>query len=363
MRNIEMSKDEEGGVPGFGLGQPGQRETKQTGGLTEGNTLPVAQATTLGVVIAIAVFVLYLNAILIGPIVGILIGLFAILFADILILRYVRHEFRKALTENNQLYLARLWGHVLYWGAGIGIVAAIMWAVAGQLWLRDVWPLAEVSGRVAIWIKTTFFVFTIPPFLVPCLLLGFRMAVEIFNGNWPPPYVAVQPRGPFTLSYPVESKDDQLEEIRGMLQDALTQRPPSLPRPVPAYDKDHPNHNGKPSHDLAEGALETPDGAVARQEDVNELVMEGTDVGITYGVWKQRKGWTERYWRSLINLCAQHGLATRPSWRSKTRLLIQSRREAAQALDNLWRYTWPARFDEPTPPPESIGGENSAPVG
>ena len=356
----------------IGLGRafgPGQRETKQTGGLMEGRTLPIAQAETLGAAIFVSVLILYLNAILAGPVIGLLLGLIAICFSDVAILRKVKAELQKIITEDNQVDILKDWGYIVYFGSGLGIISAIMWLVTGPGILVNIWPLASIQYLIPLWVKATFAVFTLPVFLVPCALLVFRMSYEIFNGNWPPPYMAVQPRGPFTLRYEQPENDDGKAEIMAMLEDAMSRKTVEVPRIVTRYDARNPNPSGSHIQDRLIESSErvhkaqsepitdrviAPSGRTVRVGDLNEFIIDGTGIGIAYRTWNKRKGWGYEYWSALVDTCANHGLVTNPAQRNKTKLLIESRREAVEALDNLWKHVFPDENASPHPTIEPV---------
>jgi hypothetical protein len=348
---------------GFGI-RPAQSETI-TSGYAGAVHIPIVQSFFSVVFASLGILFVWILLFVIGPDVLWIAGFAAIVVVARRVLLLVgkvdwtlqyekatEHEGEKT-TEQKEIDCNRA---MTIGACAIAVLLLGAWAASRQFCV-DMWPatLPPVSAWRVIFAVT----FIIPPIAV-CALMALSFAINAYNPASFQPMMAKPSGTPWwsptgqTITN-TEPEDDEYEQVAQAFRE--------IPRPVPAYGNGNPNPNGSKVQErltdaserqhrtptepegLPEGAFIAPNGRITRIEDLAEFLMDGVSIGATYQTWKRRKGWGENYWQAIYGTCSQHGFAKPSRIKSRSKLLVGSRREAAQAVEHLRRHLFPS------PPP------------
>lgn len=350
--------DNENGGAGYGMfRQPAQRETI-SGGYEGGIRIPVIQAFASIVFASLGILLAWILLFVIGPDVLWCAGFIAIAIVARRVLLWIGTAQQETTEEVNGVRAMTIATLV------VSLAVGGAWSVSRQFCI-DHWP--AILPQVSIW-RTVFAISFIIPTIIVCALMAFQFTINAYNPAAFQPHQAKPPGTPWWS--PTGQTTIETEPIEDeYLPEQIIQQ---VPRIVTRYDAAHPNPNGNSLQNILIDASErqhqipespplndrliAPNGRTVRVADVNEFVIDGVTVGATFKTWHNRKGYSEEYWRALVETCANHGLATSPGRRKSTRLLVVSRREAVDALDHLWRQVFP---QAPHPAPDTIGVENA----
>jgi hypothetical protein len=345
-----------GGLGGFGR-QPAQRETI-SGGYEGGVKIPVIQAFASVVFASLCILFAWILLFVIGPDVLWCAGFAAIAVITLRVLRWVGTAQQETQEEINGVRAMTIGT------CAIAVLLLVAWAASRQFCV-DMWP--AMLPTVSVWRVIFAVTFIIPPIAV-CALMALSFAINAYNPASFQPMMAKPSGTPWWSPTGQTIVETEPEEPYQQIIQAIRE----IPRPVPAYGNGNPNPNGSAVQKRLTDASErqhatppepandrfvAPGGRTVRVADLNEFVLDGVVVGATFKTWHKRKGWGEEYWRAMAETCAQHGIVKSPGPRSRTRFVVKSRREAAQALDHLWRHVFPPPH---RPAPQSVGGNNWA---
>ena len=337
--------------------QPEQRETL-TGGMAGEFNIPVIQSFASIVFASVAVLFAWILLFVIGPDVLWCAGFAIIVVTARRVLLWIGTAQQETPEEINGVRSMTI---------GVCAVSLVLlgaWA-ASRPFCVSIWPITPPT--TSPWRIAFAASFIIIPIVI-CAFMAAHFLIEAYNPAVFQPHQA-KPAGTPWWS-PTGISIDETEPVDDEYPQA---RIVEVPRIVNRYDAANPNPNGNHLQSLLDDASErqhriepervtdrfvAPGRRTVRVSDLNEFVLDGVVVGATFKTWHRRKGWGEEYWHAIAETCAQQGIVTSPSPRSRTRFTVGTRREAAAALDNLWRHVFPP----PHPASKSVGGENEPDV-
>ena len=347
----------DGGGP-FGFRQQSTQRETLTGGMEGEFNIPILQSFASVVFACVGILFIWILVFVIGPDVLWCAGFAIIGVAARRVLLWIGTAQQDTQEQING---AR--------AVTIGVCAAALvlfgaWAASRQFCV-SIWPITPPT--TSPWRIAFAASFIIIPIVI-CAFMAAHFLLEAYNPAVFQPHQA-KPVGTPWWS-PTGISIDETEPIDNEYPQA---RIVEVPRIVNRYDADNPNPNGNHLQKLLDDASErqhriepervtdrfvAPGGRTVRVEDLNEFVLGSVEVGATFKTWHKRKGYSEEYWHALAETCAQQGIVTSPSPRSRTRLTVKTQREAAAALDSLWRHVFPP----PHPAAKSVRGENEPDV-
>jgi len=329
----------EGHYPPFGRGQI---EIRRTGGKEELG-LPLSQAKWFAFIGVCALFVLLVDAVIVGPMFGV-VGMSIVLVALWWVgLRYVGHY--STLVA-------------------LGIGAA--WLVTGYGIVSSVWPAPLLRVSFQPWVIGLVLLVSIP-LLTGCSLIMYRLAYEIIDPNWPPTLAQRDPGAGIAwpgkrvlvddedvVEEPPAQPTMELEEIRAILTQVLeAQRKNVRERIILLNGHSTGLEENKPkqiSMELINGAWHwyKDDNVPVPVEDLKRLVRLGATMqhGMSSRAVNATLGLGEDAWRSAMITLEGLGIVERRGARKATCLCVTAD-EGIEIIDDKLQAALASPTDDP----------------